>query len=118
MNKILKTASKQYGPYASITRDESGYLCDGILFPDVAIGDVEIIETDKPVFDPVAWRKLRQRRNELLSESDVYVMADRWDRYTYDQKEAWSEYRQKLRDLPEATIDPVNPVWPVIPPNI
>lgn len=115
MNKILKTTSKQYGPFASITEEENGYLCDGVMYPYVAVGEVEIIDTSNPVFDPVAWRKLRQTRNELLAASDVFVLADRWEAYTEDQKLAWAGYRQSLRDLPENTVDPANPVWPTKP---
>lgn len=62
-----------------------------------------------------AWEKLRERRLAALSQSDVYVLPDRWDSYTAEKKTEWSSYRQALRDLPENTTDPFNPVWPVKP---
>lgn len=62
-----------------------------------------------------AWEKLRDRRNAILIESDAYVLPDRWAVYTSEQQAAWSAYRQALRDLPQNTTDPFNPVWPVAP---
>lgn len=64
---------------------------------------------------PLAWSSLREERNRLLAESDIYVVPDRWNTYTPEQQAAWSNYRQKLRDLPANTTDPFNPVWPVKP---
>lgn len=62
-----------------------------------------------------AWEKLRERRLSALSESDVYVLPDRWESYTAEKKLEWSSYRKALRDLPENTTDPFNPVWPIKP---
>ena len=64
---------------------------------------------------PLAWNSLRQDRNRLLADSDAYVLPDRWAVYTVEQQAAWSTYRQELRDLPENTTDPFNPVWPIAP---
>jgi hypothetical protein len=61
------------------------------------------------------WEKLRERRNDRLSESDIYVQPDRWETYTPGKKDEWSSYRQALRDLPSNTTDPYNPIWPVKP---
>lgn len=59
-----------------------------------------------------AWGVLRARRDELLAASDIYVVADRWHGYSDEQKAAWANYRQALRDLPSLTADPLNPAWP------
>jgi len=64
---------------------------------------------------PLAWEILRAERNQALAESDSYVLPDRWARYTAEQQSSWSTYRQELRDLPQNTTDPFNPVWPVKP---
>lgn len=73
-----------------------------------------------PTIDPVleqqyqmvrkaeAWYMLRAMRNELLVESDVWVLPDRWATYTQDEKIAWTLYRQALRDLPATVTDPFN----------
>lgn len=64
---------------------------------------------------PMQWDSLRSERNDLLAKSDAYVLPDRWAAYTTAQQSAWAAYRQELRDLPENTTDPLNPVWPVAP---
>lgn len=45
---------------------------------------------------------IRQRRNSLLKDSDWTQLAD--VALTADQKTAWAQYRQQLRDLPQ-TLD-------------
>jgi len=53
--------------------------------------------------------ELRQRRNQLLTETDYLALAD--STLTDEMR----SYRQALRDLPANTVDPANPVWPVKP---
>ncbi len=72
----------------------------------------EEVEARKVRLTPLAWNSLRRERNQKLVESDIYVAMDRWDTYTLGQKRDWREYRQALRDLPNTTVDPFNPVWP------
>tara|TARA_R100001086_G_C11606484_1_gene194632 strand:+ start:209 stop:463 length:255 start_codon:yes stop_codon:yes gene_type:complete len=50
----------------------------------------------------------RQERNILLSESDVYALADRIT-------DEWRTYRQALRDVPLQAGFPDNISWPVKP---
>lgn len=56
------------------------------------------------------YAKLRSIRDEILSGTDKYVLI------AYENGEpvpsAIVEYRQALRDLPENTTDPFNPVFP------
>jgi len=47
------------------------------------------------------WDSLRERRNELLDESDGQIQSDR-----VLQKGEWEEYRQQLRDLTDQSTDP------------
>lgn len=75
----------------------------------------EEIDARKARLTPLAFAALREQRNALLVDSDNYVRSDRWDVYTDEQKAAWASYRQALRDLPQNTTDPFNPVWPVKP---
>lgn len=52
---------------------------------------------------------LRRQRNAFLSESDWTQLPD-----APVDRNAWAQYRQALRDLPENTVDLNNPVWPSI----
>lgn len=44
-------------------------------------------------------KKVREKRNELLDETDKELMADRG--HTEEELEAWKAYRQALRDIPK-----------------
>ena len=55
------------------------------------------------------WDRLRAERNKRLAETDWWVLPDRTPT---DEQLA---YRQALRDLPDNTEDPENPVWPTKP---
>ena len=67
-------------------------------------GDIEFFT---PAVDPeIAKLKFINSRNKKLLDSDWTQLPD-----APVDKEAWAEYRQKLRDLPETT-DTLNIVWP------
>jgi len=48
---------------------------------------------------------LRELRNERLAESDFTQLADVVARSTSEKNQAWSDYRQALRDLPSQYVD-------------
>ena len=50
---------------------------------------------------PTAMELLRMERNAKLSQSDYRILPD----YTGSDKDAWIEYRKKLRALP-SSVDP------------
>jgi len=54
--------------------------------------------------------EFRKKRDELLKESDKYALPD-FPHQTSEIKQAWLDYRQTLRDLPNNE----NPVWPTPP---
>ena len=58
----------------------------------------------------VHWLTLRQERNARLAASEWTQVAD--NPLTEAQRVEWRVYRQALRDLPDNTNDPANPVWP------
>lgn len=62
----------------------------------------------------ITLKSLRHKRNALLDQSDKYVTVD-FPHTTPEKKREWLDYRQALRDLPTATADPANPVWPPVP---
>ena len=59
------------------------------------------------------WSAFRNERDKRLSACDWTQLPDA--PLTDEQREAWAEYRQLLRDLPDNTENPVLPVWPVAP---
>ena len=57
---------------------------------------------------------LRSNRDNILKQSD-WVVSVSDSPLSQDKIDEWKMYRQALRDLPTATEDPANPVWPVQP---
>ena len=62
--------------------------------------------------------EIKYRRNVYLEKSDSYVFPDRWEDYTIEQKQAWKDYRQALRDIPQQPEYPTVINWPVTPDSI
>lgn len=60
-----------------------------------------------------AMSNLRATRNVLLIESDWTQLADA--PLTFEQRDAWAQYRQELRNLPEIVVTPINVVYPTKP---
>ena len=60
--------------------------------------------------DWMYWRRLRSERNKRLAACDWTQVPD-----APVDHAAWATYRQELRELPEHTVDPRNPVWPTPP---
>ena len=91
-------------PHSRITRVTCDADAQTVSFDDDAItADIFKEDTDRDV---------RPKRNELLVKSDIAIMMDRWDGLSDVKKTEWTNYRQALRDLPENSSDPKNPVWP------
>ena len=59
------------------------------------------------------FRVLRDQRNSLLTKCDWTQAND--VQLTDDQKAAWRQYRQALRDITTTTTDPDSVVWPTPP---
>lgn len=83
-------------------------------------GEIDIKPTEE-VFNEELRKlyvnKLRSKRNLFLDETDKYMTID-FPHATPEKKQKWLDYRQALRDLPTATEDPENPVWPVRPDEV
>ena len=71
---------------------------------DGALVDIEVIT----LIDEM--RLIRQDRNHLLTKSDWTQLPDA--PLSEAQRQAWAEYRQALRDLPESNFDPNLIQWP------
>ena len=57
---------------------------------------------------------VRDRRDTLLTQSDILVLPDRWATYTTEKQTALSTYRQALRDITTQS-DLSNIAWPTLP---
>jgi Phage tail assembly chaperone protein len=77
---------------------------------DVVARDEEAVRADTL---EVAWSALRAQRDTRLGATDWLMLPD--VPISPENKEEFIAYRQALRDLPQNTTDPYNPVWPVAP---
>lgn len=62
--------------------------------------------------------EIKHRRNVYLERSDIYVLPDRWEAYTAQQKSQWTSFRQALRDIPSQVGYPTVIDWPQSPVNL
>jgi len=60
--------------------------------------------------DPTQEEMVRQERNYLLRETDWMMFSD-----TDSPSQAWLDYRQALRDIPEQSGFPTSVTWPTKP---
>ena len=58
------------------------------------------------------WYSVRFTRNNLLKESDIEIVSDKWDVMDSSLKSAWSDYRKALRDIPQTYSNPDDVVYP------
>ena len=88
---------------------EGHYDHDTQMVSEGAVVDIPAADLEQEQLAK-AWSDLTLNRNELLQSSDWTQVPD-----APVDKGAWATYRQSLRDLPENTEDPRNPVWPTRP---
>ena len=61
-------------------------------------------------------QKVRDYRDNLLDTCDtVYCNAERWAAMTDEQRQAWTAYKQALRDVPIQSGFPYTVNWPSMP---
>ena len=90
-------------------------LLDEPVLKDNIVYTGEVLNKTDEVIKSGKLIKVKQDRNELLNESDSYVTIDRWEAYSDEQKTAWRQYRQSLRDIPQNANNPDNITWPIKP---
>jgi len=59
--------------------------------------------------DEIKWEEVREKRNQLLAETDFYALSD------VTMSTEMANYRQQLRDLPTSTSNPDDIVFPTKP---
>ncbi len=90
-------------PNCWITDTGEVWMPEGASAADV-LDVLEEVSADRPAD---RWSELRAERDARLAACDWTQLRDAPVDAT-----AWAAYRQALRDLPELTADPANPVWP------
>ena len=60
----------------------------------------------------VKWYSVRFKRNNLLKESDIKVMSDKWEEMDIEAKSLWTNYRKQLRDIPQLFSNPDDVIFP------
>jgi hypothetical protein len=73
----------------------------------VAMTDAEVSARNAEILTQQEYT-VRDQRNALLQESDVYALADRIT-------DEWTAYRQALRDIPAQAGFPASVTWPTKP---
>ena len=61
------------------------------------------------------WNRIRAKRNQLLQETDIYMLVDKFETLTAEQQAELKAYRQALRDLPQTYSNPDDVVFPAKP---
>uniref|UniRef100_A0A6C0E9Z9 Phage tail assembly chaperone-like domain-containing protein n=1 Tax=viral metagenome TaxID=1070528 RepID=A0A6C0E9Z9_9ZZZZ len=61
------------------------------------------------------WTKVREKRDNLLKDTDIFFLIDVNKRYTTASLNNMSNYRQSLRNIPDTFKNPFLVVWPVKP---
>jgi transcription-repair coupling factor (superfamily II helicase) len=61
------------------------------------------------------WNKVREKRDNLLKDTDIFFLIDVNKRYTTASLNNMSNYRQSLRNIPDNFKNPFLVVWPVKP---
>jgi hypothetical protein len=70
------------------------------------------IEEDAARELEMGWSQVRNQRDGMLQQSDLFVLIDRWETLTEERKQEIRVYRQALRDIPQSFESPEDVVWP------
>lgn len=60
----------------------------------------------------MGWNQVRSQRDEMLQQSDLLVLIDKWETLSEERKNEIRIYRQALRDIPQTFETPESVVWP------
>ena len=88
----------------------NGNSYEGIIWQDETIEKPTLQEIENAwdaIKNDVIWEATREQRNKLLQECDYTQLND----YQGD-KQAWLNYRQALRNVPQTFGNPESVIWP------
>jgi hypothetical protein len=75
----------------------------------------EEIENENQSQIEAKWYSARFKRNNLLKESDIEILSDKWEVMDVATKSLWSNYRKQLRDIPQIFSNSDDIIWPIKP---
>ena len=75
----------------------------------------EEIENENQSQIEAKWYSARFKRNNLLKESDIEILSDKWEVMDVETKSLWSNYRKQLRDIPQIFSNSDDIIWPIKP---
>ena len=78
------------------------YFADGTLATDITNAQL----------DKRKWQTVRNKRDELLRKSDVYMLVDNYNNLPLKEQADWIDYRQNLRDIPQTYAKVSDVVYP------
>jgi hypothetical protein len=104
--EALDTAIQQAYPWEVEQREKFAKFTNGAEIQ-------ALVEPLPPLSTEALAKEIRFTRNSLLIDCDWTQLAD--SALITEQKTAWSEYRQALRDITTQPGFPSNITWPVAP---
>lgn len=107
----LKLPDEDWEEVEYCARPGGGGICDDVVAA-IQRGEFSGTITDGSPTVEQYWEDVRAKRDELLAESDIEVLPDRWALMSPEEQHAWATYRQALRDIPDSHEDPRQVVWP------
>lgn len=105
-SELVAAGKKELEPYQKLEGDEI-----------VTKTWKERVQDGTNTYEDYLEQMVRPYRNELLNEADlVYCNPERWYAYSDEEKQAWSAYKQALRDFTKQELevldDPKEYEWP------
>lgn len=100
-------------PYSKITDGKQIITGSNIVILEDVVQETEFTrdETSEEK-EQRAWKLIREERDKLLKETDLYVLSDRWAVLEDSERDKLTLYRQALRDLPQTYNSSNDVIWP------
>lgn len=103
---VFETGGKKVTPlYKGGQLADAAYLRETLEFYGLTVGDELLKDEDRA-------KAAREKRDELLTETDYLLMPDY--PLSDEKREAVKAYRQALRDVPEQSGFPASIEWPTL----
>lgn len=84
-----------------------GWGFDGTTFSEPEVNQQEVDEN--------LWKIIREERDNLLAQSDKFMLTDWFNSFSPDKQTAWVTYRSDLRNIPQIYTNPIDVIWPTVP---